>query len=122
MNSEITVKLSEMKPYLERMKGRTFNQKKYIKLKYNKIRKIFNWLKSIHESVEWMDFVRICREFEHNDILKYQIQGLTDLTEYRAFFKKRKAIRRLWNVSFPQEIRNESKKSSKKFRKESVSA
>lgn len=109
-----------MKPYLERMKGKTFNQKKYEQLDYNKLRKIFNWLRKFRESIEWLQYVRICREFEHDEILKYRVQGLTDLTEYRAFFKKRKAARRIWNGTFPQEIKNKSKNKSRTIGKESV--
>ena len=101
-----------MEPYLERMKGRTFNQKKYDQLDYNKLKKVFYWLRFVQESTEWWYYVQICKEFKHEEILKYKFQRLTDLPEYRAFFKKRKIARRFWNVTFPQEIKNESKRKS----------
>ena len=120
MNLAITVRLNEMKPYLDRMKGRTFNQKKYEQLNHGQLKKVFNWLRNFQETVEWIKFIQICKEFVHNDILTYQIQSITGLSEYRAFFKKRKAVRKIWNSTFPQEIRNESKKTSKTIRKEST--
>ena len=112
LNLAIKVRLNEMKPYLERMKGRTFNQKKYENLNYAKLRKVFNWLRNFQEGAEWWYYVQICKEFKHEEILRYKFQNLTDLSEYRAFFKKRKAVRKLWNETFPQEIKNGLKKKS----------
>lgn len=110
----IQVRKNDIAPYRKRFNGLVFCEKKYGNLTHAELLRVFKWLKKFQESETWIKFTQICKEFKTGQDLHYRINGLTHLSEYQAYFKKRKAVRALWNVTFPEEIRNPRK--SKRIR------
>lgn len=98
---------------IERIKGRKFDTKKFAALKYKELRKMWLWLADTLYSKKGSDFQQICKEVSDLDLARYRMHGLGYLPEVKAYRVKRKAMRALWNETFPESIKKGSKTKSK---------